>query len=642
MPDLKKYLASKNCTMQKQFRCTDDRCICLVRRPDGSNAVWRLYDRPVFAYKTLVSTKCPQLPEVYDFTESDCGECLVEEEFINGISLAELIEVSHLDESQTAAVVYQVCKALAVLHRKNMVHRDIKPENILITSDGRVVLIDLDAVSPRTSNKDRDTQLLGTVGYAAPEQYGFGHSDGRTDIFGIGVLMNVLLTGKHPVQELTGGSLRLVVEKCIAVNVDQRYATVEELMAQLPIQKSQKCPLCGFTSPGGGCIFCGIHTEPLPVKYQRKRTWLPVAAGVLLVAGICGAIWGGHDAGNDVLEHQETDSAQTESSEENAKTAKLLPDQDENAPEGSSTVLSPSSSPVMESQPENVPAPSSGTPDTVPIPSGEPTHEVEPFCYDLDGDGTEEEYYFGVMTQNNTRYEYTPKLLLARPTEEGQIEKKALAPVVWRRTSENVLVTVPQFSTLLEDPEIVWYEYQNTTPPVMQDAEPMNGWAGTAEISYSNRNGGSWIAEARAKLGDLDLSICIQVLTYTPNNDPMQTLALTEGAPVGEPVSLSYRSKNELLFSEYTVYGCSAQSLDNDYIRFFVDFEAPAGLNITVFDPPDGDLFRYTDRSGTSGGRGTLVFDLPREQVRAVTQFSITFSNTNEGRFLLFLPMVEL
>ena len=134
---------------------------------------------------------------------------MVEEEYIDGMVLSDLLKMAHLYAEQAAAIAQQVCFALSVLHAHEIIHRDVKPENIIITSTGRVVLIDLDAASKPDHEKDTDTRLLGTVGYAAPEQFGFGRSDARTDIFSVGVLMNVLLTGDHPAKKLADGTLTL-------------------------------------------------------------------------------------------------------------------------------------------------------------------------------------------------------------------------------------------------------------------------------------------------------------------------------------------------------------------------------------------------------------------------------------------------
>lgn len=76
-----------------------------------------------------------------------------------------------------------------------IVHRDIKPSNIILTEDGRIVLIDLNAARLDDKNRSHDTQLIGTAGFAAPEQYGFAASSPRADLYAAGILMRMLLTG---------------------------------------------------------------------------------------------------------------------------------------------------------------------------------------------------------------------------------------------------------------------------------------------------------------------------------------------------------------------------------------------------------------------------------------------------------------
>lgn len=77
------------------------------------------------------------------------------------------------------------------------VHRDIKPENIILRGS-QAVLIDFDAARLHKPEHEADTQILGTTGFAAPEQYGLSQSDIRTDIYSLGVLINVMLTGNTP------------------------------------------------------------------------------------------------------------------------------------------------------------------------------------------------------------------------------------------------------------------------------------------------------------------------------------------------------------------------------------------------------------------------------------------------------------
>lgn len=75
-----------------------------------------------------------------------------------------------------------------------IVHRDIKPSNIILTEDGRIVLIDLNAARLDDKKRSHDTQLIGTAGFAAPEQYGFATSSPRADLYAAGILTRVLLT----------------------------------------------------------------------------------------------------------------------------------------------------------------------------------------------------------------------------------------------------------------------------------------------------------------------------------------------------------------------------------------------------------------------------------------------------------------
>lgn len=123
----------------------------------------------------------------------------------------------------------QICRALWVLHSMAAVHRDIKPENVIVRG-GDAVLIDFDAARLHKPEHEADTQILGTTGFAAPEQYGLSQSDIRTDIYSLGVLINVMLTGQHPSKKLAEGKMGRVVERCTRVNPQRRFQNVLRLM----------------------------------------------------------------------------------------------------------------------------------------------------------------------------------------------------------------------------------------------------------------------------------------------------------------------------------------------------------------------------------------------------------------------------
>lgn len=183
-------------------------------------------------YKILSTNAVDNIPNVLSVTQ-DNDTCIVLEEFINGITVSEILETSLYDEKSTKIVIKSVCNALRFLHSLNIVHRDIKPENIMVDTNGKVYLIDFDASRIYKAFKADDTRIIGTTGYAAPEQFGINQTDCRTDIFAVGILMNVMLTGEHPSKKLYKGSLRKIIEKCTEVSPDERFQNIEELIIKL-------------------------------------------------------------------------------------------------------------------------------------------------------------------------------------------------------------------------------------------------------------------------------------------------------------------------------------------------------------------------------------------------------------------------
>ncbi|MBR4744705.1 MAG: serine/threonine protein kinase [Oscillospiraceae bacterium] len=205
--------------------------LLLRHKTQNKRAVLRFFARenPVFVF--LRGVTHPNLPAVYDvYSLSDGFAALTE--YVDGLTAAEVLESGPYTYAGAKKVLSGVGAALSVLHENGFVHRDVKPENVVIGENGRVVLIDFDIARP-AGRPGTQTRALGTLGYAPPEQQGIGESDSRSDIYALGVLLNVLLTGRHPSVSLAPGRAGKLVLRCTAVSPEKRFQSVEEFLSRL-------------------------------------------------------------------------------------------------------------------------------------------------------------------------------------------------------------------------------------------------------------------------------------------------------------------------------------------------------------------------------------------------------------------------
>ena len=206
--------------------------VSVVRhKKSGTRYVFRRYSGSGEVYRRLLPVLCPHLPQIMEAAEQD-GQTAVLEEYVQGDTLAELLMGARLTEREARQVTMQLCQALHVLHSMGAVHRDVKPENVILRGSD-AVLIDFDAARIYKVASESDTQVLGTTGFAVPEQYGIFQSDERADIFSLGVLLNIMLTGKHPSREMAAGKMGRIVRKCTMTAPEQRYQSARALMEVL-------------------------------------------------------------------------------------------------------------------------------------------------------------------------------------------------------------------------------------------------------------------------------------------------------------------------------------------------------------------------------------------------------------------------
>lgn len=220
--DVVKVLSKKN----------DGEILQVRHKTKNKDLVVRSYSKQVTAYQKLKAITHPNIPLVFDALNLDDGQ-IVLEEFIDGLTVAEVLEQGSYTYHGAKKIILAVCDALLVLRDMDIVHRDIKPENIIVTRSGDVKLIDFNAARIHKNEKQKDTVVLGTVGYAPPEQFGISQSNEKSDIYSLGVLLNVMLTGTHPSKQLARGKAGKIVLKCTQIDPNHRFDNIESLIVKL-------------------------------------------------------------------------------------------------------------------------------------------------------------------------------------------------------------------------------------------------------------------------------------------------------------------------------------------------------------------------------------------------------------------------
>lgn len=144
----------------------------------------------------------PNLPRVVDFFQEDGRNFLVMD-FIAGQTLEKRLEATPLSISEALRLGIEVAQVLEYLHTQPqpVIFRDLKPANIILSPEGKPILVDFGIARLFRQGAGQDTRALGTPGYAAPEQYGRGQSDHRTDIFALGATLHHCISGRDPAEQ---------------------------------------------------------------------------------------------------------------------------------------------------------------------------------------------------------------------------------------------------------------------------------------------------------------------------------------------------------------------------------------------------------------------------------------------------------
>lgn len=247
----------------------------------------------------------PNIVSVYDVSHSDDVEYIVME-LIDGITLKQYLQKkSVLDPSEVLDFTIQTAKALEHAHSKGIIHRDIKPQNIMLLKVGMIKVADFGIASLENTIEENNGETVGSVHYIAPEQARGEAPDARSDIYSLGIVMYEMLTGKLP---YVGNSdvevavkhmntdpvtprdivpsipeeLERICLKAMNSNIDERYQSASEMLADLEEYKSQS--LAAHVLEDSEAVLIDSEEPPRRrAKRSRRSKKIALSSGILAV-----------------------------------------------------------------------------------------------------------------------------------------------------------------------------------------------------------------------------------------------------------------------------------------------------------------------------------------------------------------------
>ncbi|MBT9588014.1 serine/threonine protein kinase [bacterium] len=200
----------------------------------------------------------PNLPRVVDFFQEDGRHFLVMD-FIAGTTLEQRLEKSPLSVSEALKLGIQIAQVLEYLHSQPqpVIFRDLKPANIILDNDNKPMLVDFGIARVFRHGAGSDTRALGTPGYAAPEQYGRGQSDHRTDLYALGATLHHCLSGKDPglnpfhfeAIPHVPADLNRVLLRAVSLKAEDRFQSAQDVRQALEgVARSGALPRSSKTS----------------------------------------------------------------------------------------------------------------------------------------------------------------------------------------------------------------------------------------------------------------------------------------------------------------------------------------------------------------------------------------------------------
>jgi serine/threonine protein kinase/tetratricopeptide (TPR) repeat protein len=249
--------------------------------------------------KAASSLDDPNICTIHEIGENPSGEVYIAMTYYEGQTLAELISSGSLDFAVSIDIASQIAQGLSRAHDAGIIHRDIKPANILVTSRGRVKILDFGIAQVAGSTTMGAGGTLGTMNYMSPEQIQGLDLDPRTDIWSLGVVLYEMLTGVRPfvgsyptavihsilndspqrvseVNQRLSEGIELVVSKALERDRNRRYGQAAELADDLERVSGGTTDLI---NPGRSSF---THPRKRGVLFAISFVALTVAGGLAL------------------------------------------------------------------------------------------------------------------------------------------------------------------------------------------------------------------------------------------------------------------------------------------------------------------------------------------------------------------------
>lgn len=259
--------------------------------------------------KMVASLEHPAIVPVYDVGDED-GQPYFVMRFMTGGSLSDLIKQGQFSIKDTAIIISKIAQGLAYAHRKGIIHRDLKPDNVLFDENGEPFISDFGIAKLAEAGSNlTGSGVIGTPAYMSPEQAQGIQVDGRSDVYGLGVIIYQMLTGQQPysadtpmgvvlkhITEPVPEILNLIpdmpaevdelIKKALAKDKNKRYENTIELAKALnKIGLGDEGNLTFSTNSG---IKTRLHNSTtLSPTLTRGKTGL-IIVGVVLVVALIG------------------------------------------------------------------------------------------------------------------------------------------------------------------------------------------------------------------------------------------------------------------------------------------------------------------------------------------------------------------